>query len=364
MIMYLNYFSNRARMIIFFLSLIWVFACTTVPIQDYSSYRDAVNQARTAGEEILIDFAAAKSTYESFSNTDGGKEISSRHNEFNPSKLVAKADVIDDVVVRLKAWETLVQYNTVLEFIIQGKSPNEVEAATMGLLDTLSSFPSNTIKDFATDLNPAISLLSTVISLTQQEYDRRKALDSIIKVGPYISTHFISLLKKDVAIFYNVRMGLNDRAYVQQIARTTILVKRYIELSMTVNKESKVVKLTSAINNTLASIPGKNDGSPALKQIAPLYSGGKISNLEFEQLQDIAQQIDTSAKKLIALDNELEAYQKTVSAYLDMIDHVDVNLRIFVTKAKSNRTAPPDKAALINSVIRLKKAYRVYQDSK
>ncbi len=356
--------STRISVLLCSVLVLLFYSCVSVPLKEFSSYRDAVDQARVAGEQLLIDFASAKSIYESSSPFKTEKKISSRHTGFNPSELPDTAETIDSVAVRLKAWEILVQYNTALEAVMLGKEPSEIEAATRGLLNTMSSFPSNRIKDFAADLNPAIGLLTEVISLAQQQYDRKKAVDSMTQVGPHIITHFISLLKQDVVIFYNVRMGLNDRAYLGELAETTILIKRYITLAKTINENRKVVTLTSRINTALAGLPGKRDGSPMLKPIAPEHSGTKMSKLEFEQLQDLAFQIDRSAEKLIALDNELNAYQKTISSYLNMIDHVDATLWELVAKAKSNGTQPPDRAALLNSVIRLKKAYQVYQDSK
>jgi hypothetical protein len=331
---------------------------------EFTSYRDAVNQARLAGEDILIDFAAARTNFEAASKLTVDKKISARHNGFNPSENPVKSNSIDSVAVRLKAWETLVLYNKVLEAVMQGRSAAEVGGATTELLNTMASFPSNQIQEFAADLNPAIGLLTEVISMAQQEYDRRKALDSIVKVGSYISTNFLSLLKKDATIFYNVRMGLNDIAYVQQLEKTTILIKRYITLAGTVKEEPKVVDLTSKINTVLAGIPLDNEGQATYEPIPHKYSGSKLTKLEFEQLQNLASLIESRANQLIAIEEELYAYQKTLSSYLDMIDHVDATLRELIVKARLNQAAPPDRTALIHSVIRLREAYQIYQDNK
>jgi hypothetical protein len=323
-----------------------------------------VNQAREAGEDILIDFAAAKSIFEASFQSTNGQRISARYQGFDPSKTPVKSDAVDAVAVRLKAWETLVLYNTVLESVMQGKTPAEVEAVTTELLNTMASFPSSEIADLAADLNPAIGLLTAVISLAQREYDRKKALDSITEVGPYISRYFVSLLKQDVVIFYNVRMGLNDIAYAQQLRQTTFLIKRYIAIANTVDKNIDVAKLTYKINSALSDIPTKEDGSGIYEPIAPKYAGSTMSKLENEQLLNLTLQIESSVNQLVAIDEQLLAYQKTISSYMEMIDQVDANLRKLIVKAKLNQSAPPDRTELLNSIIRLKKAYQIYQDTK
>lgn len=353
------------RLSLFFsMSILLLASCATVPMTEFTSYRDAVNQAREASEDILIDFAAAKADFEATSKSTGSHKISARHNGFNPSKHPVKSNSIDTVAVRLKAWETLILYNKALEAVMQDKNSTEVQGATTELLNTMSSFPSDKIQEFASDLNPAIRLLTEVISLAQQEYDRRKALDNIVKVGPYISTNFISLLKKDVTIFYNVRMGINDIAYVQQLSETTILIKRYITLAETVKEEPKVVVLTSKINTVLSGIPVDKDGQAIYEPIPHKYLGAQLTELEFEQLQNLASQIESKAVRLDAIDEELYAYQKTLYSYLDMIDHMDATLRGLIAKAQLNQTVTSDNSELLHSIIRLKEAYQTYQNNK
>lgn len=124
----------RFPVIIFVLaSISTIISCTTVPTKEFATYKEAFSQARSAGEEVLFDYAAAVKEYEKEKAIKAKEKQSSKKSEETPGKIkrpriydpvaaASPAAEIDHIAVRMKAWDTVARYNDVLTGLAEGKS--------------------------------------------------------------------------------------------------------------------------------------------------------------------------------------------------------------------------------------------------
>ncbi|MBU2628355.1 MAG: hypothetical protein KKE61_07050, partial [Proteobacteria bacterium] len=121
------------------------FSCTTLPTKEFSSYKEAFKNARTAGEQVLLDYSVAlkehqENTAERLSKEKVNRTIE-RPDTFDPIKSASDKVKMDDIQIRIQAWGVIERYNDVLSRLAEGKSVNEVAAAADGLVTSLSNFP-------------------------------------------------------------------------------------------------------------------------------------------------------------------------------------------------------------------------------
>src|SRR4051794_10416057 len=86
--------------------------CTTVPTKEFQSYKDAFKEARTAGEQVLLDYGAAAALQK---ESEGKRAAAApqrriRATAFDASLKSDKASV-DHVAVRMKAWDVVSRYD-------------------------------------------------------------------------------------------------------------------------------------------------------------------------------------------------------------------------------------------------------------
>ena len=126
----------------FFIASVFVVSmlssCATIPTKEFASYKDAFKSARDSSEQVLVDYAAAKKE-EDINKADAAvKELPRdiiRPTNFDPVQ-VASDDFksVDAIEVRMKAWDVVARYNDALTLLAEGKSVQEVAAATEGLI--------------------------------------------------------------------------------------------------------------------------------------------------------------------------------------------------------------------------------------
>jgi len=113
-------------------------ACTSVPIREFTSYRQVFADARAAGEQVLFDYSAAVKEYDLARKQLAGEPAESRasltaENDLPPDagSPPAEGNAADlaDVAVRIRAWDVVQRYNDFLLDLAEGKSAAQVSAA-------------------------------------------------------------------------------------------------------------------------------------------------------------------------------------------------------------------------------------------
>ena len=336
-------------------------SCTNVPIEDFTSYKNSINEVKVANEKLLIEYSASISNTKLKNPVNG---ISPRNTNYNPENLIF-VDQVDHIAVRLQAWEILLKYNNLIEALMVGKSKAEIEGITSGLISNLEKFPISKVADVVSDISPVIGLLNAGLEIVQREFDRQKALDSFIKAAPEISKNFVALLRKDAVIFYNTKLAFSDKKYIAKLGETTNLIKRYIKLVSSIIQTTEIQKLSAQIDTIIEKVGKKSDGMliypPLNIKVITSPAPSNATPLQMEQFQNLKNSIKSKVEDIIKLDNKLLAYQGTINAYLKMITELDSIIKNLVQNAKNSKHSPPDHKSLIESVIRLKSAYESYK---
>ncbi|MBU1341654.1 MAG: hypothetical protein KKE44_23720 [Proteobacteria bacterium] len=338
------------------------FSCTTLPTKEFSSYKEAFKNARTAGEQVLLDYSVAlkehqENTAERLSKEKVNRTIE-RPDTFDPIKSASDKVKMDDIQIRIQAWGVIERYNDVLSRLAEGKSVNEVAAAADGLVTSLSNFPLEEISDAAGEILPYVGILKAILSKAEQERTRQAFISTIKKMGPEIEKRFISFLREDARRFYNIRKGLNDRAYAGIQDQVTDLSQDYLSLAKNYKPDTKLQALTDQINQLRTYLK--------LKEQLKLNNGALNSydSIAYIQLTQIKGQVEEKVTEAKLKTNELFAYQDMIVAYVELINKVSSSLVALRVAVENNILTSPSVEDLVPVFIELRKAIQIYQDNK
>ncbi|MBU2453584.1 MAG: hypothetical protein KJ668_09760 [Proteobacteria bacterium] len=265
---------------------------------------------------------------------------------------------MDDIQIRIQAWGVIERYNDVLSRLAEGKSVNEVAAAADGLVTSLSNFPLEEISDAAGEILPYVGILKAILSKAEQERTRQAFISTIKKMGPEIEKRFISFLREDARRFYNIRKGLNDRAYAGIQDQVTDLSQDYLSLAKNYKPDTKLQALTDQINQLRTYLK--------LKEQLKLNNGALNSydSIAYIQLTQIKGQVEEKVTEAKLKTNELFAYQDMIVAYVELINKVSSSLVALRVAVENNILTSPSVEDLVPVFIELRKAIQIYQDNK
>ena len=362
-----------------------MFACTSVPIREFTSYKQVFAEARAAGEQVLFDYSAAVKEYEQARKLQAGNSSATRAASaleidrpanFDPATAAADATKLDDVAVRIRAWDTVQRYNDVLLSLAEGKSVAQVSAAVNGLMQSLATFPLDDIAQAAGMVSPYVAVLREVLALGEFERSRREFVSAVKKGAPLIGVpireraetgdkktfeSFLKLLRDDAQNFFNIRKGLNDLAYDHIVDAAADLRRQYRTLLLDYKSNTDLDKLTAAVNELLKAV-----SLPAIELSAAekAQATGVATPLVFSQLVQIKAQIGAQVAAARKKTGELTAYQSMTAAYVKLIDQVSASLLALLTAVESNLKTIPPIGDLLPVYIQLRQAIHFYRDSR
>ncbi len=362
-----------------------MFACTSVPIREFTSYKQIFANARAAGEQVLFDYSAAVKEYEQArklqaGNTSGTRTATAIENDrpanIDPITTAADAAKLDDVTVRIRAWDAVQRYNDVLLSLAEGQSVAQVSAAVNGLMQSLATFPLEDIAKAAGTISPYIGVLKEVLTLAEFERSRRKFVAAVKKGAPLIGVpiresaepgdkktfqSFLKLLRDDAKNFFNIRQGLNDLAYDRIVDEAADLRRQYRILILDYKSNTDLEKLTTEFNELLKSV-----GLPAIEltESEKEQATEACTPLVYSQLVQIKEQIGAKVDAARKKTGELTAYKTMVDAYAKLIDQVSASLFALLTAVESNLKTTPPVGDLLPVYIELRQAIHIYRDSR
>lgn len=137
--------ANYPALIIPVLALFLLTACGSIPERELNNFTAAVNTAQTAGVEMTEDWTAARaeSSRRKAAKNAGAAQLSpafSLQATWTPSS--SNATVLTAEKVRILAWETIVEYASILAALNAGESIEKVRATTGRLLNIVDKFTS------------------------------------------------------------------------------------------------------------------------------------------------------------------------------------------------------------------------------
>lgn len=360
-------------------------ACTSIPTREFTTYKQAFADARAAGEQVLFDYSAAVNEYEmekklqaeKLSENSAPPAIENdRPANFDPTTGSADVAELDDVTVRIRAWDVVQRYNDVLLSLAEGKSVAQVSAAVDGLMQSLATFPLEDIATAVSSVSPYLGVLREVLALAEYERSRRKFVAAVKKGAPLIGVpireiaasegkesfqSFLKLLRDDAKNFYNIRKGLNDLAYERKVDEAADLRRQYRILVLEFKSNEDLDKLTTEVNELLklVSLPPVALTKEEKEQATQTYT--PVIYTQLVQLKDqIGAKVNAARKKT----NELTAYKTMAAAYVKLINHVSESLQALLTAVERNLKTTPSIGELLPVYIELRRAIHIYRDSR
>lgn len=209
--MYQKSFFTRVKVlsVLVFLVTILAGACAPIPKVEFTAYREAFREARSASEILLVDYAAksaAADQLEGIADEDGDGD-----GLFDPESIAANGNVDSVIQSRIEAWNTIARYNDVLLALAEGKSVDEVASGfnklTSGIKTVASSFGAA-----IPGLSIAGDIVSKFLELAEKARLREEFATAIKEGEPIIGMIITEVLIKDTRVFDGIREILADDA--------------------------------------------------------------------------------------------------------------------------------------------------------
>ena len=356
---------------------VFLAGCTTVPTQHFSDYKETFNKARAASEQVLLDYGVAKAEIKALeaalklSGENSTEQVNARRQEeFNVIEATSLDASINHIAVRIKAWDVVGRYNEVLTALAEGRSASEAAGLVDGLYQNLASFPFESIGQAASEAVPFIGALKTLLNKAQNEWSRREFIRVVTEGGPWIRSLFIESLKADTENFYNIRFLLNDSAYQDKLDEIVDLAQEFYLSAKrcpinTAAEDLTLTKLAEQTNTILRQVPrlltGDEDKDSEILIPKEIKGAKTYSNCTHRQFVELKDKIRTATTQAAKINQKLEAYKKTLVAYIKLLNIMSENLRTLEKAANDVTTVMPSIDRFLAAYIELRQAYDTFK---
>lgn len=248
-------------------------ACTSLPTQELTQYRQAFAATQTASEAILMDFADAVRSARS------------------AERAAVPADAVE---VRRRAMRTIDQFNSVLTTLAEGKSVAEVQGCASGFINAAQSFVAAAGGRSVPGLGSLTSVVNTFLSRMEQARARAE-FEQAVRAGAPIITAILGALIEEREQHMTLRV---QEANLREVMILDELTTRAAGLRSLIGEHSAPARndprrsLEDSMNEALAPVQGR------LAFALPLqlsYQSGKPA-LTLEQAL-LAQELVTAMKR-------------------------------------------------------------------
>jgi hypothetical protein len=169
-------------------------ACTSIPTQELSQYREAFAATQTASEAILIDFADAVST----------EQARQRAAEPAPAPAAGIDATLenggskppDTIEVRRRALRTIDQFNSVITTLAEGKSVQEVQGTATGFINAAQSFVVAAGGNAVPGLGALTGVVNTLLGQLEQARAREEFERAVRSGAPIINSMLNALIEE------------------------------------------------------------------------------------------------------------------------------------------------------------------------
>jgi hypothetical protein len=179
-------------------------ACTTVPRQELSQYREAFAATQTASEAILIDFAEAvraqqerQRAAEPAPAPAAGIDVTLETGGSKPP---------DTIEVRRRALRTIDQFNAVITTLAEGKSVQEVQGTATGFINAAQSFVVAAGGNSVPGLGALTGVVNTLLGQLEQARARAE-FERAVRSGAPIITAMLNALIEERQDHMNLRVA-------------------------------------------------------------------------------------------------------------------------------------------------------------
>jgi len=339
-------------------------ACATgcqLPTRQLEDYRSAFSQARAAGEEVLLDYGAARETYEERlaerGLSDEDTPDARTRLAFDPDD-VAEAPA-DAVVVRMKAWAVLADYNAALVALAEGRSSEEIAGAAEGLLSSVGALSA----EAAADLAPFGGVITSALEQLQRGIERREFERAVRGAEPLIAD-LAGYLVQDARSFYNVRLGLRNLAYSAETdaaADRRDAIEDLLARHEHEGEDRSASEIADRVNASLSALPDWREED--LLMMPPLGEAPYTAALH-AQLSSLAGEIGERVKSAREIDARLLAYRETLSGYVRLVRRLRASHTALLRAVEDSELALPPPEEIIEHVVAVRQAFRKYESRR
>lgn len=341
-------------------------SCASIPAAEFSDYVHTFGQVRNASELVLLDYASAKKEKLALDQQQKGIPYQ-RHSSFQTNKLILPKESVNDIAIRFKAWDIIDTYNQALTNILAGKPP-ETEDKTKGLLRNVFALSGKAIVSTASNISPAFAALSGLGTEIGKIYEKDKTLAILIQVSPVISTKLIADMRKDAALFYQVRYGLNNYYYQQINTKIARKIAEFIKLAQSVpreNRKKNILPLIKTLNKNLAMMAQTSTGKRLKAIQLKSQFGDQDSAQTIEKLKSLQEQILALIEQTQQQDRALDAYRQMLTIYVYMLNELDDRLKLMLQVAQEQQPVEVlENNEFSNTVLKMRQSYLYYQNNK
>jgi len=338
--------------------------CTTIPSREFASYKEAFRSARSAGEEVLLDYGAAARQFDDIraQRAAAKPKPKRRAGTFDPDVLSKEGGRLDTIAVRLKAWDVVARYNDLLTALAEGKGADDLASAVDGLSASLIGFPIAQVAATAAQVSEFLAPLRALALEAAKEQSRRQFVAAVGKGSDLISGKFIGLLRKDTVNFFQVRKGLNDLEYDPLVDQVATSADEFEEIAAKLRGSTEVRSAVAAMNAELRRIPLTQGGKPPIAPVKDPSGAAAATQRNVAALERLVDKTRDQVARVLDKNAELDAYQAVLSAYLDLLGQLEQSLRDLQLAAQESRPAIPRGDELQRAVILLRETYISYQN--
>lgn len=337
--------------------------CTRPPVAEFTAYRAAFAESRSAGEEVLLTCAALRGNTQTPSITPADPR---------PSALAAEhieVATAEEFSTYLLAWDTLAHYNDFLAGILEGRDPTEIEASYSAFQHTLSALPTSFASQLASAIAPASPLVELAVSAAARESRHQRFLEKIAAGGP-VAFAILQVHSDNVDDIYGVLYLENEKSALPAVnsALTQLSLVSDLFTSATLPDEAATwLRFDSLRSSLAAAYPSAPFDLPALPD--SLASGSPPADTAqlaswSAQVRDAELSLTASLDSLHALNARLHADRQVLSSYRTLLTLTQDNLRSLITAAAGAPPVPPDPDLVREAVVRVRVALMSRKESR
>jgi hypothetical protein len=337
--------------------------CTSIPAQEFTTYRTAFAAARASGEQVIHDYSAAKKVYEDLVAASEASEGDSP--PARPDKLPAASasESLDEAAAFLRAWEILGQYNDFLAAIAEGRETSEIDALYSGFKDVTTVLPAKLASSLAGALGPWQPLIDLAVKQAAEEQRRRRFIEKIGEGGKTAAAMF-RVLHESADTFYGMQYLANETRYVPAQNRMAKAVGDINKIFRDFNFPDEA-DLNARISAILDATPGYRDDERATVDL-PAPGGTRTAvpapgaaDLTRGRMERLIERLEADSRVARALTEDLRAKGQMITRYRDLVAETERAVMALYVRAAKNEREAPDTNVLREAIIKARQALEV-----
>lgn len=339
-------------------------ACTSIPTQELSQYREAFAATQTASEAILIDFADAVHVAEARQRAVAPAVAPA--GAFNAKLEDGASRPPDTIEVRRLALRTIDQFNSVITTLAEGKSVEEVQGTAGGFINAAQSFVVAAGGNSVPGLGALTGVVNTLLSQIEQARARAEFERAVRSGAPIIASMLNALIdeRQEHMDLRAVEANLREVGIVNELTTRAAAVRSLIGDHSAPARNDPRAAIEGALNAALKPA----QGNLAFQLPLPLsYQAGKPALTPEQAL--LAQELIAGAKEssdaLVANRAAIESLRDALNNYGVLLHQTQSALSAVIANLGRPQSLQQISESLLGVAFELKsnlQAYAVARD--